>query len=576
MASPLLGIPGARRGRGGARPGDRNRGRSVNSIAVARAPLPLERRRRRPFARLSEGPAGWAVKPLVLVLLLGGAFLWWRSTWVSIALAEDNPGLAFPSAKVADAPLRFTVSGGDEVRALLSGVEVAEVVRTGTLVEVRLPAGLPEGGYEVELVVERSFPFGSTSARRPVLIDNRPPDLAFDAAPAPALLDEPVTLSGVVEPAASLRVDDPWNTPVTLGAADGGTFTMTFAHPPAGQVTLVAADAAGNETALAFAVPVAYPNSTRAAHITAVGWASDEVRLPFMKLVDRGLVDAVQLDIKDEAGIVGYDSQVPLARQIGAVQPSYDVADALAELHAKGVRVIGRIVAFRDPVLADWAWANGHRDWVLQDPKGGKYAAYGGFANYANQAVRDYNLALAEEAARAGFDEILWDYVRRPEGDPAEMVVPSMTGTGRTTGDMIVEFLGQGQALLRPLGVYQGASVFGIAATRPENIGQPIDRIATVVDYVAPMIYPSHYVDGECGVTSPRREPYAIVACSLKDFKRVMGSAPAVLVPWLQDFSLDGIRYGAPEVAAQVRAATDAGARGFLLWNPSANYAYNG
>ncbi len=543
---------------------------------MARAPLPLERRRRRPFAGLFNGSAGWAVKPLLLVLLSGGAFLWWRSTWVSLALAQDNPGLAFPSAGVAEAPLHFTVTGGGEVRALLSGVEVAEVSRTGDLVEVRLPTGLPEGGYEVELVAERSFPFGVTSGRWPVLIDNRPPELALGAAPAPALLDEPVTLSGVVEPAAVLRVEDPWSTPVTLSGTEAGVFTMTFAHPPAGQVHVVAADAAGNETTLAFAVPVAYPNSTHAAHITALGWASDEVRVPFMKLVGRGLIDAVQLDIKDESGIVGYDSQVPLARQIGAVQPSYDVADALAELHARGVRVIGRIVAFRDPVLAEWAWANGHRDWVLQDPKGGKYAAYGGFANYANQAVRDYNLALAEEAARAGFDEILWDYVRRPEGDPAEMVVPGMTGTGRTTGDMMVEFLGQGQALLRPLGVYQGASVFGIAATRPENIGQPIDRIATVVDYVAPMIYPSHYVDGECGVASPKREPYAIVACSLKDFKRVMGSAPAVLVPWLQDFSLDGIRFGPTEVAAQIRAATDAGARGFLLWNPSANYAYSG
>jgi len=151
-----------------------------------------------------------------------------------------------------------------------------------------------------------------------------------------------------------------------------------------------------------------------------------------------------------------------------------------------------------------------------------------------------------------------------------------MTGTGRTTGEMIVEFLGQGQALLRPLGVYQGASVFGIAATRPENIGQPIDKIATVVDYIAPMVYPSHYVDGECGVASPRREPYAIVACSLKDFRKAIGGAPAVMVPWLQDFGLDGIRYGPAEVRAQVRAAQDVGAHGFLLWNPYAAYTYEG
>jgi hypothetical protein len=236
------------------------------------------------------------------------------------------------------------------------------------------------------------------------------------------------------------------------------------------------------------------------------------------------------------------------------------------------VRVIGRVVAFRDPVLAGWAWQTGRHDWVLQAPDGTMLGAYGGFTNYVVPEVRDYNLAIAEEAARAGFDDILWDYVRRPEGDPAEMVVPGLTGTPTTTGQVITAFMAEGQQRLRPLGVHQGASVFGIAATRPENIGQPVGDMARHLDYVAPMVYPSHYVRGECGVADPVRQPYEIVACSLADFRRVVEGTGAVVVPWLQDFSLGGVRYGAAEVRAQVQAARDSGTSGFMLWNAAVVY----
>ncbi|MEZ5233569.1 MAG: putative glycoside hydrolase [Acidimicrobiales bacterium] len=340
-------------------------------------------------------------------------------------------------------------------------------------------------------------------------------------------------------------------------------FQVTLERPPAATVELIATDAAGNQHRLPVVVPTAYPADTRAATSPA-GWSSPRGRRPFLALVDRGVINTVQLDIKDErvdrlrlAGAAG-----PPERGGASLLRAYA---AIEELHRRGVRVIGRIVAFRDPVLADWAWASGNRTWVLQHPDGSRLDAYGGFTNYAEPAVRRYNLDLAVEAAGLGFDEILWDYVRRPEGDPSEMVVPGLTGTERTTGDVMVQFLEEARAELRPLGVYQGASVFGIAATRPENIGQPVDRMAAVVDYVAPMVYPSHYVPGECGVADPNGDPYAIVRCSLQDFNQVMAGHPAVLVPWLQDFSLDGYTYGAAEVAAQVRAAGEVGARSSVV-----------
>jgi hypothetical protein len=236
--------------------------------------------------------------------------------------------------------------------------------------------------------------------------------------------------------------------------------------------------------------------------------------------------------------------------------------------------VIGRIVAFRDPILANAAWNQGYTDAVLQDPVTGEMLdAYGGFTNYVNQTVRDYNLAIAIEAAEAGFDDILWDYLRRPEGEPASMFVPGL-GEGKSA-DYIVSFLAEAQTRLRPLGVRQGASVFGIAATRPGTIAQDVTAMAQHLDYVAPMLYPSHWNGGEYGIDDPNADPYGIVKASLADFQSRTVGLPVAVVPWLQDFD-DGLDYGPFELAAQVNAAKELGVDGFLLWNPSSLYTVDG
>jgi len=225
-------------------------------------------------------------------------------------------------------------------------------------------------------------------------------------------------------------------------------------------------------------------------------------------------------------------------------------------------------VAFRDPVLAKAAWERGNKDWVVQDDAGQPLGAYGGFSNFANADVQAYNLALAAEGARAGVDEILWDYVRRPEGPMSSMVFPGLQGS---VADAIGGFLSQGQALLRPMKVLQGASVFGIAATRPDQVGQDVPTIARHTDYIAPMLYPSHWNKGEYGVADPNREPYDIVKASLADFVAEVAPTGRTLVPWLQDFD-DGVRYGDAEVQAQVTAAKELGVESWLLWNPDTRY----
>jgi hypothetical protein len=330
----------------------------------------------------------------------------------------------------------------------------------------------------------------------------------------------------------------------------------------------MARDAAGHTVTHEVFTPVER-EQLRGVHMSGPGWATPELRQGVLALIDQGLIDAVQLDLKDEAGEVAYQSDVELAGVVGATRSYYDLDKVVEELHGRGVRVVGRIVAYRDPILAAWAWNQGNHDWVVQRPDGSMLADYGGFTNFANRQVQDYNLALAEEAADAGVDEVLWDYIRRPEGAMTDMVVPGLGTTAPE--DAIVAFLERAHHRLRDAGVYQGASVFGISASRPEPVAQNIPKIARHVDYLAPMVYPSLFVNGEYRVPDPPRMPYDIVRRALDDFKAKTAGTGVHITPWLQDFS-QVITYGDDQVRSQVRAAEDAGYTGWLLWNARVKY----
>jgi len=135
----------------------------------------------------------------------------------------------------------------------------------------------------------------------------------------------------------------------------------------------------------------------------------------------------------------------------------------------------------------------------------------------------------------------------------------------------VVSFVCESAEGVHALGAGYGVSVFGIAASRPWAVAQPIPALAKCVDLVAPMVYPSHWGPGEYGVSNPNAMPYDITYKSLLDFKAQVAGTDATVVPWLQDFSL-GVRYDSAKVADQIRAAKDAGTPGFLLWNAGARY----
>lgn len=379
------------------------------------------------------------------------------------------------------------------------------------------------------------------------------------------------TLRGLVEGASELTAN---GVPIEIEA--GGQFRVHLAQG-LNAVTITATDDLGRATEAPVQITdqptePEYPQ-TAAVHVTALDWVNPVIHDAIVELARAGRINAVQLDIKDEAGEVGYASEVAMARQAGAAAGYYDAAEAIEELHSLGVRVIGRIVCFLDPLMSGWAWQQGRSDLVVLDGAGSAPLAnnYGAaaFSNLASPEVRQYQMDLAVEAAQLGFDEILYDYVRRPEGDLTDMQFPGLDVPAEVA---VARFVADTNRLLQATETELGVSVFGISATRPLPTAQDIGLLAPNVDYVSPMVYPSHWGSGEYGVANPNAQPADIVRASLFDFERLIAGSGAAMVPWLQDFSAGGIEYGPNEVRAQITAAAEAGGDGFLLWNAGSVY----
>lgn len=497
------------------------------------------------------------VVPLVLLTLV-----------VSLALAL--PGRAsplsvtgLPAGPVGAAALAAVVlrvdGQGQPVRLFVDDRLVGSA--SGVLLARLGP--LTDGRHQVR--VEVSGDLLRSAARRDATITvlTTPPTLAVDPHP-PVGPHEAVTVTG--------RTTARTLTSTAGGQAvvgPDGRFSVRYAAPPVG-ATLTGTDAAGNTTVSALSVEVRRP-AVHGVHMTGLAWTSAELREPILALIRTGQIDTVELDLKDEDGSIGFASTNPLALRIGAVKSWYDARSVVAQLHAAGARVIGRLVAFRDPALAGWAYNSGQHQMVIQAPGGGPYRSrYGpiSFTNFADPTVRSYNIDLAAEAARLGFDDVLYDYCRRPDGPIAGMVFPGLTGS---PADAIATFMRDTQAALRPLGASLGASVFGIAADRPEEVAQNVPEMARYLDFIAPMVYPSHWAKGEYGVADPNRQPADIVSRSLAVFQHDLQGTRVALVPWLQDFSL-GVTYGPDQVRAQIEAAKSLGITSFLLWNAGARY----
>jgi hypothetical protein len=313
--------------------------------------------------------------------------------------------------------------------------------------------------------------------------------------------------------------------------------------------------------------PRPYPDEIRGVHVTmalaSVPGKIDE----YLSLTKRGL-NTLELDVKDENGEVGFRKpKVALAREVGAAKDYYDPVEVAQKAHAAGVYLIGRIVCFEDPTLTQSA-----PRYAIRTSSGGVWTTVAGlgWANPYDKRVWDYNVQLGIAAAKAGFDEIQFDYVRFPtDGDLSAAVFPGKTKESKTA--VITSFAKYAGERLKPLGVRISADVFGLSATRNMGIGQRPKQLGAYLDTIYPMVYPSHFGPGEYNLPDPNAQPGRTVGLALRDFDRQLTGLDTRLVPWLQDFSL-GRTYTLEDVQDQIEAARDAGAEGYLLWNAAGLY----
>ena len=294
-----------------------------------------------------------------------------------------------------------------------------------------------------------------------------------------------------------------------------------------------------------------------------------------LDIADTTEINAFVIDVKDEYGQVVYNCNVPMAKRVRAVQPHITDIDALiSTLRQHDVTPIARLVCFQDGMLA-----KARPDLAVQSKKnpGTPWKDNNGLAytNPYNHEVWDYLVQIAEDAAKHGFREIQFDYVRFPaQGDVKDAVYPGSNGMSKA--DAISGFLAYARERLEPLGVWVSADVFGetLMVNNDQGIGQKLEQVASNVDIICPMVYPSHYSLGSYSLDSPNASPYELVSAALKDAKPRLDGSGAAVRPWLQDFSMKGMlpTYGVAEVKAEIKAAEEQGYTEWLLWNAAMNY----
>lgn len=309
------------------------------------------------------------------------------------------------------------------------------------------------------------------------------------------------------------------------------------------------------------------PVEIRGVHVT-MGLASLPGKLEEYVDLERDGLTAIELDIKDENGQIGFTaSSLKLAQTVGATRDFYDAKVAAKLVHERGLYLIGRVVTFEDPVLS-----RGRPDLAVRRPDGSVWedSAGLGWTNPYDRRVWKYNVDIAIAAAKAGFDEIMFDYVRFPsDGDVGRAVYANRTTLRKN--EATPAFIRYAESRLEPLGVRVSAAVFGLSAMRDMGIGQIPRKMAPHLDAVYAMTYPSLFGAGELGLADPGASPGATVSRALRRFNRALRGYDTLLLPWVQDFSFT-TQYGVDEVRAQIYSARLAGAKGYLIWNASGVY----
>ncbi len=307
----------------------------------------------------------------------------------------------------------------------------------------------------------------------------------------------------------------------------------------------------------------------------------DKINL-ILDIVDTTNVNCVVIDIKDDNGYITAKLDSELLRAKGNMRDVRiaDLPGLVAMLKEHNVYCIARIVSFRDD-----GTVNATPEFGVRKTNGNMMVSDKHYwMNPFNEDVWEYLVEIGRAAAKAGFDEINFDYCRFPTDKAVKEADFGVELTAENKQAAITGFIKYACEQLKPLGVFVSVDVFGaiIGSTiDAASVGQNYAELSMYLDYICPMVYPSHYGAGYYNLKVPDAQPYDLVYHAMLDSKKALSANMAkgrcaVVRPWLQAFTASWVKghidYGSNEIAAQIRGTYDAGYNSWLLWG-SGNYS---
>jgi len=315
----------------------------------------------------------------------------------------------------------------------------------------------------------------------------------------------------------------------------------------------------------------------KALYLSSYGAANKKIMGNAKHLIRTTQINALVIDVKTDRGEIAYDSSSPVAKEIGAQKRvSFpQLKDFIGELKEEGVYTIARVVCFKDTtfVRAFPQLGAKYPNGTLYRDREGSY-----WIDPSHKQAWEYLLTIAEESAKAGFDEIQFDYVRFPDKRGLSFSVKNRQSERVR---IITEFLEYARFRLIPYNVFISIDIFGYVCWNDADlgIGQRVDAMAPYVDYISPMLYPSSFQVGIPGYPNPVKANYQIVKHSLDKALEKSSGSPLAYRPWLQafkDYAFDRRNYGKKEISEQIRASEDFGSNGWMLWNAGNRYSAEG
>ncbi len=312
------------------------------------------------------------------------------------------------------------------------------------------------------------------------------------------------------------------------------------------------------------------PPAVRALYMTSCVGASKKLRNNLVQILKDTEANSLVLDIKDYSGTIS----IPLGDSVKNWEKNNcfmsDVKDFIKELHKNDIYVIGRITVFQDPYYAklfpELAVKKKSDGSVWKDRKGLS------FIDVSAKPYWDHIVAIGKESFETGFDELNFDYIRFPSDGNMEDIAYPWTGKVEKK-EALRQFFGYLHKHFRETGAIISADLFGMTTTNKDdlNIGQYLEFALPYFDYIAPMVYPSHYPPNWNGYIEPEAKPYEVIKYSMDKAVERASTTPLKIRPWLQDFGLR-VKYDEKMVRAQIQAVYDSGLNSWMLWSPSNRY----